>query len=191
MAEIDLQRYADAPGITSLEGATSWALSRAKEASKHIPQLLSGYNHTPTGFLEIGPGVGGVTLAISTLYPNRKIQAIDCDSNPLIPTRMETNGVSFQPMKAEDIDSSFISNRQSQGINTIVGMRLPGTTIVYLVNLLSQLGFRGVFIGSIIALESGEEYYAMQQLARNPNVTVVSLNESRLIQEIGYVAHFP
>lgn len=160
-------------------------LLRSKEAQRDISLLLGKTSIQPTGFLEIGSGIGGVTKALREDYPTLPIVTMDINGDSLVESSAELHGTTFIRGDASTIDEAFIRQLQEQGINTIVAMRMPGEIILHVLNLISNMGSKVTLIASIIDIP--HETRTMRQLAASKNTRFMILREEpRLIREVGY-----
>lgn len=173
---------------TSPDGLVQLRAERAVIARRDLSLMLGHAQFQPKGILECGSGIGGVTQALKDMYPSVPIAAIDLGSDSQIVKAAASQNASFTELDARSLKPDDMRAFAASGVDTVVAMRMPAEVVLHLVKTLRSANFHGVLVASVIDIPV--EQTALRELAHQKDMTVFSLEESRLLTERGYLAEF-
>ncbi len=159
----------------------------------------------PHGVLEVGPGFGGVTQAYRQVFPDAYLVAIDADpratevakQNNIVDdfTEGDVTHLSDGELKKRLGLSETNSEANAQKIDHISALRTSGPLVLFLLEALPRIGYKGVFLFSLFQ-ETDEKYMSqisslLNRLALQGNPTqFFAISEMRGRNEIGRVVTF-
>lgn len=158
---------------------------RANQARHHLSQLI---NLLPEGTtLEIGAGMGGVTLAHAELYPLRKI--IILDRNIAARQTAQRHGSSF--IQADMLELSLDEFAHlAHDADAILALRTSFPVAQRLLEF-SQAGLGKSITFSVMADPDLSHFSALIQHTKSLGGNAIILTNGRIPQEIGCVVPFP
>ncbi len=149
------------------------------------PELLQ---HAPTHILEIGPGMGGVTIAIQERFPNTSITGIDRGKEAFIAHKALENNVELLVRDLLSLDKDeLVKIIREKNIDQIIGLRTSGGVAHYLGTILAAIDFQGPFIFSLGVDDEGSYATLLRKPLQNMKSAVLQRSRSGDISEIGYV----